>query len=344
MSLKSSLKHAIIRTGLEAVALSHAGSLWPQAGGRGVIFTLHHVRSERAEAFAPNALLSITPEFLEQAILASRELGLVPVALEDLPRLLADPDDKRRFVAFTLDDGYRNNAEFAAPIFRKHKVPYTIFLAQGFVDRTRSLWWEVAEVLLRKASSLRIDTGTGSEELPLATLAQKFSAFERVSRLIQSIDEDDAVAQIERLTRAHGIEPLGITDELIMNADELRRLAADPLARFGGHTLTHINLRRADEARLRSELAGSINAIERYVGYRPGAFAYPYGYPSAVGDREIKAAAEAGFSIAVTTQPGVLAPSDLDRPTAFHRVSLNGLYQKKRFVKALLSGIPFKLM
>ncbi|MEQ1953070.1 polysaccharide deacetylase family protein [Mesorhizobium yinganensis] len=342
--MKAALKHAIIRTGLEAIAASRAGSLWPQAGGRGVIFTLHHVRPESAESFVPNALLSVTPEFLDQAIAASKESGLVPVALEDLPHLLADPDDKRRFVAFTLDDGYRNNAEFAAPVFRKHKVPYTIFITEGFVERTRSLWWEVAEALLRRASSIRLDTGTGSEELPLATPGQKNAAFERLSRLIQSIEEDTAVAQIERLASAHGIDPLGVTDRLIMSNDELRRLAADPLARFGAHTLTHVNLRRVDDARLRSELTGSIDAVENNVGYRPNAFAYPYGYPSAVGDREIKAAAEAGLSIAVTTQPGVLAPSNLDRPTAFHRVSLNGLFQKKRYVKALISGIPFRLM
>jgi hypothetical protein len=46
----------------------------------------------------------------------------------------------------------------------------------------------------------------------------------------------------------------------------------------------------------------------------------------------------------VTTQPGVLGPWSVERPTAIARVSLNGLYQKKRYVKALISGIPFRLM
>ncbi|WP_442578456.1 polysaccharide deacetylase family protein [Mesorhizobium sp. ASY16-5R] len=342
--MKSALKHTIIRAGLEVFALPGAGRLWPQAAGRGVVFTLHHVRPQRTEAFSPNALLSVTPEFLEQAILVSIESGLTPVALEDLPRLLAEPEDKRRFAAFTLDDGYRNNPEYAAPVFRKHKVPFTIFLTEGFVERTRSLWWEVAEALLRKAPSLRFDFGDGPQDLPLATAVQKSSAFARIAQLIQSAGEDAVVDQIDRIASEHGIDPLGITGDLVMDAGELRTLAADPLVRFGGHTLTHVNLKRVPEARLHTEIAGSIAAVERFVGYRPKSFAYPYGFASAVGDREIKAAADAGFSVAVTTQPGVLTPSDADRPTALHRVSLNGLYQKRRYVRALISGIPFKLM
>jgi peptidoglycan/xylan/chitin deacetylase (PgdA/CDA1 family) len=342
--MKSAVKHTIIRAGLEAFALPGAGRLWPRAAGRGVVFTLHHVRPHRTDAFSPNALLSVTPEFLEQAILVSIEGGLTPVALEDLPRLLADPGDKRRFAAFTLDDGYRNNAEYAAPIFRKHNVPYTIFLTEGFVERTRSLWWETAEALLRKASSFRFDFGDGAEDVPLATAAQKSTAFARIAQLIQSADEDAVVDRVDRVASAHGIDPLGLTGDLVMDAGELRTLATDRLARFGGHTLTHVNLKRVPPARLQAEIAGSMTAVERLVGYRPKTFAYPYGFPSAVGDREVEAVAEAGFSVAVTTQPGVLTPADADRPTALHRVSLNGLYQKRRFVRALISGIPFKLM
>ena len=35
-------------------------------------------------------------------------------------------------------------------------------------------------------------------------------------------------------------------------------------------------------------------------------FSYPYGWTKAVGEREAKAVFDAGFSVAVTTQAGVL--------------------------------------
>lgn len=348
MALKNAattlVKRAGIRAGLEAVALTRAGALWPAAGGRGVIFTLHHVRPAEARPHDPNALLSVTPQFLDEAIRACAESGLTPVALEDLPRLLADPADRRRFAAFTLDDGYRDNAEHAAPVFRRHGVPYTIFITKGFVERSRSAWWETAEALTAKLDEAEFDFGDGAEKVEMRTRAQKLAAFDRFGRFMQAVDEDEAVARLDRLAAEHGLDPLAIVDRLAMDARELRELARDPLARFGAHTLTHVNLRRVGEARLRDELAGSAGAVAAYVGNAPRAFAYPYGYAAAVGEREVRAAADAGFAVAVTTQPGVLGPWNLARPTAFGRVSLNGLYQKKRLVKALISGVPFKLM
>ncbi len=343
-AIKRFLKRAAIRGGLEAVALSRGWRLWPAAGGRGLVFTLHHVRPAVEKAHDPNGLLSITPDFLDTAIRAVRECGLTPVALEELPALLADPSERRRFVCFTLDDGYRDNAEYAAPVFRRHGVPYTVFVTKGFIERSRSLWWETAEALTGAAGRLEFDFGAGVEAVPLATPAEKQAAFDRLSAFVQSGDEDAAVARLDAAARAHGIDPLGLADRLVMDAAELAALAAaDPLARFGAHTLTHVALRRVDAARLRAEIEGSVEAVAAYVGRRPQSFAYPYGFPAAVGEREFRAATNAGLAVAVTTQPGVLGPCSLERPTAIGRVSLNGLYQKKRYVKALASGIPFRL-
>jgi peptidoglycan/xylan/chitin deacetylase (PgdA/CDA1 family) len=343
-TVKSLVKRAAIQGGLEAVALAKGWRLWPAAGGRGLVFTLHHVRPAELKPHDPNALLSVAPQFLDMAIQASLECGLAPVALEDLPTLLADPADPRRFVCFTLDDGYRDNAEHAAPVFRKHGAPYTIFITKGFVERTRSLWWETVEQLTGKATQMTFDFGGGAETVAMDTPARKLAAFERLARFVQTGDEDAAIERLARVARTHGVDPLGITEELVMNAGELRELARDPLARFGAHTLTHVALARLDESRLREEISGSADAVANYVGQRPTTFAYPYGFPAAVGEREFRMLAELGFTVGVTTQPGVLGRRSIERPTAISRVSLNGLYQKKRYVKALISGIPFRLM
>jgi hypothetical protein len=46
----------------------------------------------------------------------------------------------------------------------------------------------------------------------------------------------------------------------------------------------------------------------------------------------------------VTTEPGTLSPRSFDAPMALPRISLTGLYQKPKYVGALASGIPFRLM
>lgn len=344
-SLKRSLKYGAIRAGLEVSSLPAVRSAFPSFTGRGVIFTLHHVRPhEETSAFAPNAHLSITPQFLEEAIEAALECGLVPVHLHDLPSLLADNSERRAFCAFTLDDGYRNNAEYAAPVFRKFGVPYTIFITPGFVERTRSVWWESAAALTQKVTSFDFDFGSGPEHVKCASLSQKAEAFARLENFVQTTAEDEAVERIEHVARQHGIDPIAIVDELVMDAAELKALSHDPLAHLGAHTMTHVNMRRIDAARLADEIEESTHRVEAYVGRRPQSFSYPYGWTKAAGEREAKAVFNAGFPVAVTTQAGVLGPHSLEKPMLLPRVSLNGHFQKKRFVKALISGLPFRFL
>jgi peptidoglycan/xylan/chitin deacetylase (PgdA/CDA1 family) len=341
---KRSVKALLIRAGLEAISLSGAGRLMPSAAGRGVIFTLHHVRPVRAYDFEPNGLLSVTPEFLEQAIAAARQCGLHPVHLEDLPNLLAVCSDTRKFMCFTLDDGYRDNEKHAVPVFRKHGVPYTIFITPGFVERTRTMWWETAEELTRKVASFKFDFGRGLEMVECFSRREKFRAFERLANYVESTDEDDAVANIDLVAKSVGIDPLGIVDREIMTAAELQSLSVDPLARLGAHTVTHPNLARVSEHRLMQELEQSAARVAGYRGQKPKSFCYPYGGRHAVGVRETRAATATGFTIAVTTQPGVLSAESLERPTELPRVSLNGHYQRSRYVRALASGLPFKFL
>ena len=343
--VKRLVKYGAIRAGLEVSSLPAVRSAFPSFAGRGVIFTLHHVRPGGAiSAFAPNVQLSVTPQFLEEAIQAALECGLVPVHLHDLPALLADNHEGRSFCAFTLDDGYRNNADYAAPIFRKYAVPYTIFITPGFVERTRSLWWETAAALTQKAASFEFDFGAGPEHVACASPSQKAEAFTRLEDFVQNFSEDEAVERIDRVARQHGVDPIAIVDELVMDEDELRALAKDPLVHFGAHTMTHVNMRKVDAARLAYEIAESTRRVEAYADHRPRSFSYPYGWVKAVGEREAKAVQDAGFSAAVTTQAGVIGPHSLEKPTQLPRVSLNGRFQKKRFVKALISGLPFRFI
>src|SRR5579872_6455611 len=116
-AIRRALKRLLVHAGLEAINLSGASRIFQSAAGRGVILALHHVRPNRNYAFEPNKHLSITPEFLDEAIVAALQCGLEPIHLEDLPRALAESPPSRKFVCFTLDDGYRNNKDYAAPVF-----------------------------------------------------------------------------------------------------------------------------------------------------------------------------------------------------------------------------------
>jgi peptidoglycan/xylan/chitin deacetylase (PgdA/CDA1 family) len=338
------LKTHITRIILSAIAVSGIGSLFPSARGRGVIFTLHHVRPKTAQAFDPNAHLEVTPEFLDEAITVAKAAGLIPARLEDLPTLLANTDQTERYVCFTLDDGYRNNRDYAAPVFRKHNVPYTIFICPGFVTRTRTLWWETITAVLRQTEKLTFNFSGQMETIDTASIAAKQAALSRFANFVEVNDEDQAVAAIDSLARSIGVDAMSIVENEIMAQSELADLARDPLCTLGGHTLTHCNLARVSKERLSQEISASCQHVSNYAKQPVKTFAYPYGWQRAAASREFKAAKDLGVKVAVTTVPGVLQSTDINNLTALKRISLNGHFQKKRYLSALLTGIPFRFL
>lgn len=337
------VKRAVITTGLEVAAVLDSIGLAGKARGRGAIFTLHHVRQPFVRPFHPNDLLELTPAFLDEALGTLKARGYDFIRLEELPERLAS-SASRPFACFTLDDGNRNNKTDAAPIFSRHGAPFTIFLTKGFIEATHSLWWETLEALLNKTPAIDFDFGLGVEPVPAATYDQKLSAFQSITDFVSTADESHAVEQLNAEARRHGIDPLAITRDLTMRADELRDLAANPLVSYGAHTVTHRGLARLSDAESRLEIARSTEAVQAMVGKASVGFAYTYGDARSVSARERQILRELGIRIGVTTRPGVITGDMLADMTALPRISLNGLYQKSRYVRALASGIPFKVM
>jgi peptidoglycan/xylan/chitin deacetylase (PgdA/CDA1 family) len=341
MMFRRALRRGAISVGLETISAIQSMRELTEAAGQGVIFTLHHVKPDQRFAFEPNAHLSITPQFLETVIKEMLSMGYEPIRLDQVPDRLRAGGAKR-FFAMTLDDGNRDNAVHAAPVFRRYQVPYTIFLTKGFIERTRSMWWETATHLIRNLGEFTFDFGQGPVDVRCGTLEQKRYAFDRMCWFVETLYEDEAVKRIDEAARAHGIDPLAIVASEIMSADEIIALNQDPLCSFGAHTLTHCDLGRAAPERLKAEIEGSVDAVAALTGMSPTTFAYPYGFRSVFGAREQQAVLDAGLKLAVTTRPGVLTRQHLGEPAAMPRISLNGFYQKPRFVRALVSGTAFK--
>ena len=337
------VKRRLVAGGLDIAAALATAGMMPNARGRGAIFTLHHVRPNKHRPLQTSAHLEITPDFLSEAIERLYAEGYEFIALEDIPARLAKPT-KQPFAALTLDDGYRNNAEHALPVFERHGTPFTVFVTRGFAERTHSLWWETLAELLGSQSELTFDFGGGAEVIDLTSEARKFDAFDRFSAYVASIDEATAVSRIDTLSRQHGVDPLAITAELTMAPEELKALAVHPLASLGAHTLSHRAVARLSPEEARDEMRQSADYVESLTGTRPLSIAYPYGTKQAVCERDQSLAKDIGFTIAVTTQPGTLCEKSTSRITGLPRISLNGYYQQPRYVSALASGIPFAMM
>lgn len=332
-------------TALDTLHYSGASRLLePVSRGVGLIYMLHRVLPARDDAFQPNALLEITPEFLEQAIVQTKAAGIEFISSDEACERLENCDFSRRFAVMTLDDGYRDNMQHALPVFKMLDVPFTIYASSGITDGTCELWWIAAEKIVAATDKLEIDFEGHRETLVCATLSQKYAANRRlVDWLGLGLDEGAQRRAIRQLANEAGLDLDAMCRSLAMDWDELRAIAKEPLATIGSHTLNHHAVARLDEAEAERQIEEDADRLERELGKRPQHFAYPYGWPAAAAGRDFEITRRLGFRSAVTTRPGHLFAGHADHMTALPRVSLNGLYQKPRYVDLFMSGAPFAL-
>jgi len=339
------LRTTYIRLGLEGLYFSGAWKiLGPLASGIGTIFTMHHVRPARPDGFQPNALLEVEPAFLETLIEYFRFRKVDIVSLAEAKRRLREQDYERRFVCFTLDDGYRDNLEYAYPIFKKHGVPAALFIATSFADKLGLLWWAALERVVAATDRIAIEVGGKSRFFDCASAGAKLKTYSELYwRLRRLPDEAEMRRIVTDLCERYGVDPLGPCKDLCMGWNEIETLASDSLVTIGAHSVNHYMLKKWDAATVKRELVQSASVIEKALGKKPVDFAYPVGDAGSADAREFGLAAEAGYELALTTRPGVIFPEHREHMTALPRVSLNGNFQAIRYVDVLRSGVPFAL-
>ena len=335
-----------IRAGLETLWLSGGHRLaQPFLSGVGAILTFHHVRPAREGAFQPNRSLEITPDFLDELIGRLVGEGLDLVTLDEALRRLQEADFSRRFVVLTFDDGYRDFAAFALPVLKRHGVPATLFVPSSFADGHGALWWVELERAIAARSFIEIVLDGEERRFDTSTAALKAEAFAGIYWSLRRLPEE---AELRRACRElaldAGIDVGAICGELCMDWRELEAIAGEPLVTIGAHTDAHVMLRKWSDGEARREMATGTKRIEERLGIRPLHFSFPVGDPTSAGPREFAIAAELGFRTAVTTRPGVLFPDHREHPTALPRISVNGNFQKMRYLDVLLSGAPTALM
>ena len=334
------LRNNVIRAGLGALYLTGAHYLLrPIFAGVGAVFMLHHVRPRRDSEFQPNHHLEVAPEFLRATLAHLRSRGIDIITMDELHQRLVERNFSRRFACFTLDDGYRDNRDFALPVMREFEAPLTVYVASDFAQGVGRLWWIALEMVIARTSSIEVGIGDVATRLDTSTPAAKQAAFDRLHDWLRGLpSEPDIRREIGALCARHGVDEAAVCRELCMSWDELKPFAGDPLVSIGAHTITHCNLARQTEAIASHEMAISRARIESALQRPVVHLAYPYGDKVAAGAREFALAQAAGFKTAVTTRPGMIFPESADHLTALPRVSLNGNYQDTSILPVLTSG------
>jgi peptidoglycan/xylan/chitin deacetylase (PgdA/CDA1 family) len=313
--------------------------------GVGSLLTLHHVKPQTdAGLFAPNRILSITPEFLEACIVQVRDLGYEIVSLHEARRRLVEKDFASRFVSFTLDDGYADNYLHAFPVFRRHEVPFTIYLCSGVMEASIDLWWQALEDIIGREPRVTVSLNGETREFETRSTSQKYSAYEEIYWALRGMPIEEQLDTFQAIKGRYG--HVASPDDLAMTPlswSMVDEMLGSGLLTVGAHTVNHLALSKLSPDDVAEEIRLNQSYIEKHTGVWPDHFAYPYGDALSAAGREFAVADDLGFKTAVTTRKGVLFPEHSEHLNALPRISLNGDYQQLRNVRLFMSGVPFAL-
>lgn len=205
--------------------------------------------------------------------------------------------DEGRRVVITFDDGYKSFHRDLWPLLKKYRAPAALFAVSEFIGTDRLLWWDVIEVLLRRATATAVVVRGRRWPLDRAALAAH----------AKTLEEPDKLRWIEDLRAALGLElPRAAGTGLeLCTWEEMRELAADPLVTIGGHTCTHPILSRVPAEVARREIERGKAILEERLQRPVRFFAYPNGRAVDFGEDHVEQLRAAGFEGALTTVEGL---------------------------------------
>ena len=312
----------------------------PLVGGIGAILMLHRVTAVPEKPLGVNRHLNIAPDFLDAVITDMKAQGYAFVSMDEAVERIKRGGADGLFAAITADDAYRDNLTEALPVLEKHGVPLMIYVAPALIDGTADLWWDVIDDMVNAGATLELKRPGGTEMLDCSAPGALVQLY---NHLTLEVPEESQRAALREFAAIAGVDPGEPGRKTLMSWDEIRSIAAHPLVSIGAHTVNHYNLKRLSEEKAKREMTDVVTLLRSELGESPRHMAYPYGYASAVGCREVALAKEAGYVSAVTTRHGVLRAEHANHLHALPRISVNGRYQRVAHIRTMLSGITTPL-
>jgi len=188
------------------------------------------------------------------------------------------PQVDRIQVALTFDDGFRNHAEVAAPILRRHRVPALFFVSSRHSKFGRYLWFSYLKALEKhfrdKGFNFRgqfIDMSPERRKKNIARLRDTLLSLKPHPTAMYEVI-DNSLPRLEDF-----ISKTDLSDYTGMTAEQVAELATDPLFSVGIHTVDHPFLTWCTSAESEHQIIGNKRWLEQISGRPCDVLAYPGG-------------------------------------------------------------------
>lgn len=292
-------------------------------GGVGHILMFHRIIPLQNRQRLHNHLtLEVTPEHLQNIIQYFISKNYDIISLDALPDRLRSKEKK--FVVFTLDDGYIDNYTYAYPIFKKNNIPFTIYITTDFPENKCILWWYLLEELILTRNNIAIIDKGNMKSWPCKTHHEKEKAFYRIRDFLISSAEADII----NFFKSYEIDVFNSSSNFAMNWKQIIELSKDPLVTIAAHTMTHRALSKLNKNEVMHEIRESGKFIESKINKPVEHFSYPFGSRKESGEREFQITRNLGFITATTTRLANLFPNHINYTYALPRITINSSVNK----------------
>ncbi|MFH1742243.1 MAG: polysaccharide deacetylase family protein, partial [bacterium] len=272
----------------------------------GAILFYHRVAALEPDPHA----LCIAPDLFRAHMCHLRD-HYRPFALDDLVARMKNKELPERAVVVTLDDGYLDALDNAAPILMELGIPATFFVSTNRLHEEHETWQDtLARILFSEASLppvLTIQYNGRTLVLPTTTTSERTNAFEQINGLCWNLSFEDRNEIVAYVCRWSGLELHARKTHRLMTADEIRRISEKPGLSIGCHGIHHLCLPAQPLPLQQREVVESKYVLESLLKKPVSAFSYPYGENDCETEAVVRSA---GFDSAFTTRDGMIYPCD----------------------------------
>jgi peptidoglycan/xylan/chitin deacetylase (PgdA/CDA1 family) len=215
---------------------------------------------------------------------------------------------RRPAVVVTFDDGYADNLHQALPVLERQGVPATFFITTGAIESQREFWWDELERHLLGAGPRppRFERSEGGDRVssPTASRAEREALYWALQPKMKRLLPERRESWLEALRAWSGEGGAPRPTHRPLTADELRLLAASPLATLGAHSVTHTALSALPPDRQRQEISAARQQLEGWLARPVTVASFPFGGRDDFDAASLRITREAGLAKNAANMPG----------------------------------------
>lgn len=267
----------------------------------GGVLMFHRIDTINPQRLWYNEHLKISPDFFEHFYKTARQKHFSFVCLDELLEIIKQKKRTRRIIAITLDDGYKDNYTNGLPLFKTFNIPFCIYVATRFPEKSMTFWWYLIEDIILQQEQITLSNG---KKFLCRTKEEKESAFLSIREEVLKLPCQNFDNNFSSLLNGHTPKLTAYNEQIPLTWDMISQLAKEPLATIGCHTHSHLSMSGCSREMIIDDINISHRLMQMKAGIQMRHFAYPFGDDIAVNEIHKKIVEELHYKTIATTNEG----------------------------------------